>query len=252
MENLKSGYSRLDGISPGRWETLAQKKVFFGHKSVGVNIIEGLREVMVLRPAVKLNILETASPDDFSRPVFAHALVGTNKDPGSKIRRFREIMDGGVGRSVDIAFYKLCFVDIDHTTDIEAHFKEYTDSLAGLKAAYPDVDFVTVTVPLISRPVGIKARLKKILGRLPWDEADNVKRNIYNDMLRERFKGSLFDLAAIESRIEGTRKATFERNGRSYELLQESYTSDGGHLNATGGQIVALELLSFLAERVDR
>ncbi|MEN6559596.1 MAG: SGNH/GDSL hydrolase family protein [Acidobacteriota bacterium] len=242
----------LDAVPGTKWEALSQKKVFFGHKSVGVNIVQGLREVMERRPAIRLNIRETADPADFSGPVFAHALIGANRDPGSKIRRFREIMDSGVGRSVDVAFMKLCFVDIDHTTDVEALFKEYAEALAALKADHPGVDFITVTVPLTSRPVGIKARLKRILGRLPWEEADNVKRNAYNDLLRERFRGSLFDLASIESRIDGDHKATFEKDGRRYELLYRPYTSDGGHLNAAGRQIVAIELLRFLAERPGR
>ena len=247
MKSLQSGHDRLDAISPHRWEILAQKKIFFGHKSVGQNIVAGLEEVMARRPLIKLDILETSDPADLVKPVFAHALIGTNKDPVSKIVRFSQIMDSGVGRSVDIAFFKLCFVDIDHSTDVEALLNSYAHSLARLEAEFPDVRFITVTVPLISRPVGIKARLKKLLGRLPWDEADNVKRNVYNGMLREKFKGSLFDLAAIESRIDGERKATFTKGGKDFELLHRPYTSDGGHLNSTGRQIVAIELLIFLA-----
>jgi len=252
MTYLDQIQADLDAVPGERWETLSQRRIFFGHKSVGVNIVQGLQEVLARRPAIRLNIRETADPADFAGPVFAHALIGTNKDPGSKIRRFREIMDGGVGRSVDVALMKFCFVDIDHATDVEALFRDYADALSALKADYPGVDFITVTVPLISRPVGIKARLKKALGRLPWDEADNIKRNVYNDLLRERFQGSLFDLAAIESRIGGGRKATFEKDGRRYELLYRPYTGDGGHLNAEGRQIAAAELLRFLAERPGR
>jgi len=251
-KSVQAGLERLDEISADEWEALANRRIFFGHQSVGQNIIDGLTGIMARRPSIRLSVRETSRLEDFAKPVFGHALIGKNKDPLSKIERFREIMDGGVGRSVDIAFFKLCFVDIDHTTDIEALFRDYGDSLADLTEKYPDVKFVTMTVPLISRPVGIKARLKELLGRLPWDEADNVKRNVYNDLLRERFKGSLFDLAAIESRIGGERKATFEKDGKSYDLLYKPYTSDGGHLNAAGRQIIAIELLSFLATLEDR
>ncbi len=247
MKLLEQRNAILETISAEQWERLSQKRIFFGHKSVGTNIIDGLRDIMKLRPAVKLNILESASPSDFGSPVFAHALIGTNKDPGSKIKRFLEIMENGVGREVDTALFKFCFVDIDHSTDIEALFKTYVEAVERLENQYPHMKIVTLTVPLTSKPVGIKARLKKLLGRLPWEEADNIKRNVYNDMLRERFKQSLFDLAAVESGIDDARKATFTENGRDYELLYRAYTNDGGHLNPVGRQVVAIELLRFLA-----
>jgi lysophospholipase L1-like esterase len=90
--------------------------------------------------------------------------------------------------------------------------------------------------------------LEKILGRLPWYEEDNVKRNMFNDKVRAHFKDTLFDLAAIESRIDDTKKATFRVNGKAYDLLYHAYTDDGGHLNSTGRQVVAIELLRTLAE----
>jgi hypothetical protein len=247
MEILQAGYSRLDEISQARWDVLSQKKIFFGHQSVGVNIIEGLKEVIARRPGINLNIRETFDSVDFSEPVFAHSPIGKNNLPVSKIERFREIMESGVGQAADIVFLKFCFVDIDHATDIESLFKGYVELIDDLEKRFPNLKIVTFTVPLQSKPVGIKTRLKKILGRLPWYEADNVKRNLYNDMLRARFKESLFDLAAVESRIDDTKKATFRENGKEYELLYRAYTDDGGHLNSTGRQVVAIELLRTLA-----
>jgi hypothetical protein len=54
-------------------------------------------------------------------------------------------------------------------------------------------------------------------------------------------------MAAIESRIDDTKKATFRDNGKDYELLNRGYTDDGGHLNSIGRQIVAIELLRTLS-----
>jgi len=247
MNNLQAGFARLDGISQDRWDALSQKKVFFGHKSVGVNIIEGLEEVMARKPGIHLNIRETIDPADFSGPVFAHSSIGRNKAPLSKISAFKEIMESGIGQAADIAFFKFCFVDFDRATDIESIFRSYVGLVNDLERHFPGLKIVTFTVPLMSKPVGIKTRLKKLLGRLPWYEEDNVKRNLFNDMLRARFKGSLFDLAAIESRIDDTKKATFRDNGKDYELLNRGYTDDGGHLNSIGRQIVAIELLRTLS-----
>ena len=246
-ENGQAGLTRLDEISADRWVALSQKKIFFGHKSVGANIIQGLEEIMARKPDLLLNIRETIDPADFSGPVFAHSSIGRNKAPLSKIEAFRDIMESGVGRAADIAFFKFCFVDFDHETDIESIFKSYVALVGELRNCFPRLKVVTFTVPLLSRPVGIKTSLKKLLGRLPWYEEENVKRNLFNDMLRARFQGSLFDLAAVESRLSDTKKATFRVDGKDYELLNRALTDDGGHLNATGRRLVAIELLRTLS-----
>jgi hypothetical protein len=247
MEALRKSYSRLDEISQDRWDALFQKKIFFGHKSVGANIIEGLKEVMAQRPNIRLDIRETTDSADFNGPVFAHSPIGKNKEPLTKLDRFREIMEGGVGQAGDIAFFKFCFVDIDHETDIGSFFDRYVNLVDELRKRFPDLTIVPFTAPLLSRPVGLKTRLEKILGRLPWYEEDNIKRNVFNDRLRTHFKDALFDLAAIESRIDDTKKATFRAEGRAYDLLYRAYTNDGGHLNSIGRQVVAIELLRTLA-----
>jgi hypothetical protein len=153
-----------------------------------------------------------------------------------------------VGRVADAVFFKFCFVDIDHVTNIASLFQSYVQLIEGLEREYPDLQIVPLTVPLLSKPVGTKTRLKKLLGRLPWYEEDNVRRNQFNDMLRARFKSSLFDLAAVEARIDDNKRATFQDEGKTYELLYRPYTDDGGHLNSIGRQVVAIELLRMLAD----
>jgi len=244
---LGSYYARLDAIPKERWEALAQKKIFFGHKSVGMNILDGLRDVIKERPLIKLDIREADDPAAFSSPVFAHALVGTNSKPETKIERFQEIMRTGVGEAVDIAMLKFCFVDVGHSTDIEALAQSYAEGLDLLSGEFPGVKFVAFTVPLFSDPVGWKNNLKKLLGRLPFYDADQVQRSLYNDLIRERLKGSLFDIAAVGSRINEGKKATLKKDGREYEILYKGYTYDGGHLNLIGRQVFAIELLIHLA-----
>ncbi|HSA94419.1 MAG TPA: hypothetical protein VLJ16_00105, partial [Acidobacteriota bacterium] len=197
-----------------------------------------------------LDIRETADPRDFERPAFAHAQIGKNKLPQSKIDAFREALEGGVGPNADIAFFKFCFVDIDHQTDVPGLVESYVQALESLKGRFPGTRFVAFTMPLVSRPVGLVTRLKKLLGRMPYYDAEHIQRSLYNDMLRERYKGDMFDLAAVESRIDATRKAAYKRGGRDYEILNRAYTDDGGHLNAVGRQVVAIELLIYLASLV--
>lgn len=243
-------YARLEAVPQEKWDALAQKRVFFGHKSVGLNIIAGLEDVMRRCPSIRLEIRETAEPKDFQMPVFAHAQIGRNKLPHSKIDAFRKALEDGVGPNADIAFFKFCFVDIDRQTDRAALVESYVRALEDLRNRFPGTKFVAFTMPLVSRPVGLISRLKKLLGRMPYYDAEHIQRSLFNDMLRERTKGDVFDLAAVESRIDATRKATYKRDGRDYEILNRAYTDDGGHLNAVGRQIVAIELLIYLASIV--
>jgi hypothetical protein len=62
-------------------ETIAGRKLFFGHQSVGWNIIDGLKDISAsagisLPPAVK-----TRSAGDIAGAGLYHAEVGKNVDP---------------------------------------------------------------------------------------------------------------------------------------------------------------------------
>ena len=39
MQVTESNFSELDTVPQDQWDALSRKKIFFGHKSVGVNII---------------------------------------------------------------------------------------------------------------------------------------------------------------------------------------------------------------------
>lgn len=174
MDRISDYESRLDTVQQERWDSLAQKKIFFSHQSVGQNILDGLKDVMASHPAVKLDIRETSSPGGFEKPVFVHAFVGENKNPKLKIDHFRKILDSRVGQLSDIVFLKLCFVDIDRNTDIEDLFKYYDETVQSLTNQYLNLKIVTITVPLTTQPSGLKAVFKKMLGRYPWIKEDSI------------------------------------------------------------------------------
>lgn len=97
MEEQKIHNNVLENIPASTWEKLVQKKIFFGHQSVGNNILDGIRDLMKENPRIKLNIIETNNPTDFNAPLFAHARVGKNRDPRSKIDAFANFIDKGIG-----------------------------------------------------------------------------------------------------------------------------------------------------------
>ena len=77
----------------------------------------------------------------------------------------------------------------------------------------------------------------------------NILRNEYNETLRKEYvnKGTLFDLAEIESTFPDGSRSTFKRNRKLHYSLVPEYTYDGSHLNEIGRKKVAEQLLIFLA-----
>lgn len=246
-DSLDVSYQRLREIPHHGWESLAQKRIFFGHQSVGQNIISGLSRVLAISPEVRLNIRETAAAQDFEAPVFAHARIGQNVDPKGKINHFRQLLRSGIGRTADVAFFKLCFVDIDRTTKVEALIDYYDQTLAGLREEFPNLIIIPVTVPLTTAAPGLKAKIKRILGRGTTMKADNIKRQAFNDAMRCKYGRELWDLADAEATTASGTKATFHDRGRLFFMLNPDYTTDGGHLNDAGSQALAVDLLLRLA-----
>ncbi len=236
-----------DDVMPASWEKLAQKKVFFGHQSVGNNIISGIKDLMPKNTSIKLRILETENPSDFSSGIFAHHGVGQNVDPESKIKDFVRIMDQGIGGKADIAFFKFCYIDFNAHTNIQQLFNDYKNSMSILKEKYPQTVFMHCTVPLvIQTKTTPKSMIKKILGR--DDSVQNIARNDFNELIRKEYGGKahIFDIAEIESTYPDGSRESFVKNGKTYYALVPAYTDDGGHLNESGSKIVADKLLMLL------
>jgi hypothetical protein len=220
---------------------------------VGNNIVDGIRDIVASYESLSLNIVETKDVDQIECPMLAHAQVGRNLDPESKIAEFKMLMEGGLAEKVDIAFFKFCYVDIGSTSNPDAIVAKYCKAMNKLKSCYPQVVFVHVTVPLCGPPKKLKGILKSSIKRLigrPSILDDNLVRVRYNALLRERFSGKepLFDLALYETLgPDGLRHYSF-RDGREVPILVRSYTDDGGHLNVMGWRHMAEQLLIKLLD----
>ena len=248
MVEQKVQYNSLNDISASSWEKLSKKKIYFGHQSVGFNIIEGLKDLMKENPQIKLNIVETNNPDNFNKGIFAHSRVGKNFDPKSKIDEFAKFVEQGIGENADIAFFKFCYVDVKSETDSQKVFDDYKQSMSNLTKKYPKTIFIHITVPLRFVQTGPKAWIKKIIGRPMGGYDDNIKRTEFNELLINEYNGKepIYDLAKIEStRPDGTRE-TFSKDEKTYYALFSDYTYDGGHLNESGRKKAAEQLLILL------
>lgn len=252
MPEQAAEFKALKDIPEDTWTTLSQKTLFFGHQSVGYNILDGINDLMAEYPQIKLNIVETTAASALEKPIFAHSKVGKNSMPQSKIDAFATFAEQTFGNKADIAFFKLCYVDIKPDTDVDALFAAYKNTMHELKQLYPKTTFVHVTVPLTTRQTGPKAWIKGLLGKPIWGVEDNINRNRFNELLRSEFgeQGLLFDLALAESTTADGTKSSFTKDGKRYNQLAPSYTYDGGHLNETGRKVVAERLLVFLANLI--
>jgi hypothetical protein len=209
-------------------QTLSTKAIYFGHQSVGYNIMDGVQALVTGTPGVTLRIEGTSDPAAMRKGVFAHAGNGSNGDPAGKIAAFQASVQGGIGAKVDIAFFKFCYVDFDGSTDVASLFANYRAKMTALKSAYPTVRFVHFTVPLTTGPA-----------------ADNAVRERFSDLIRSTYSGAepVFDLAKTEStRPDGSTEMV-----GGVRALAAAYSSDGGHLNSAGQDAVARALALYLA-----
>jgi hypothetical protein len=228
-------------------KTLEHEYVFFGHQSVGDNVVEGLRDLLAEDPRLHLTIVRSDVPHRTSSPAFVESHIGQNTDPASKDRAFRQIMNSGFGAAGGIALYKYCYVDFGPSTDVARVFDEYRKTIEDLEQQYPALKVVPVTVPVRTVEAAAKAWVKNALGKNT--ERDNsIKRNDFNAMLRHHFGSRpIFDLAAVESTREDGSRVYFLQNEKTVYTMAPEYTTDGGHLNEIGRRAAARQLLEVLA-----
>jgi len=252
MEESKIIPANLKMVSEINWKNLSEKRIYFGHQSVGFNIVDGIKDVMKEHQSIRLNIVETNNSSDFNAPIFAHSRVGINSDIKSKCQAFIDIVENGVGDRSNIAFFKFCFLDVTEGMDVEKMFGEYKRTMSLLKQKYPRTVFVHVTVPLTTVQTGVKVWIKKLIGKSVLGYDDNIKRNQFNERLKEEYQGkeAIFDLAVFESTLPDGRQALFTSGGKTYFSLAREYTNDGGHLNPLGRKMIAEQLLIFLANTI--
>ena len=243
----------LQTISDSALAQLAQRRIFFGHQSVGFNIVQGIEEVMAADPRVKLRLVKSATPETVDGPALVHAAVGENTRPESKDADFRKILEAGFGATGDIALYKYCYVDVTPATDVTLLFEGYKRTMAALEARYPGLTFVHVTQPLVAPESALASRLRVLLGKAS-DRVLNAKRNEFNRLLVAEYgaTGRVFDLAAAESTRPDGSRVSYRLDGQTVYALAPEYTNDGGHLDAEGRRHVAEQFVAFLARLTPR
>lgn len=221
--------------------------VFFGHQSVGADIIRGLSELSDVERGTGPRIcdrhhIDTSRGAADTPWLLIHSPVGRNREPLSKLDEFERLTREEFATRIDVALLKFCYIDITSATPVAELFQTYITRMTALADAIPHVRIAHVTVPLRSVQPAWRAALGRVLGRSDPEVEHNRAREDFNRRLREAVPpASLFDLAAIESGQP--------ENGLDQALprsLRADWTNDGGHLNALGRKIAARTFLQFL------
>lgn len=248
IEIMNLDIKKATDIPDSTWKNLETKSIYFGHQSVGYNIVDGLTKILEENKSVSLNVVEIEDNDQKESPAFYHFSNGINKDPKSKIQSFKKFITNRKD-TLDFAFYKFCYVDIHSNTDINEVFDFYVKSMDALHKEHPDIKLIHFTCPVRVIETGPKAFLKKILKKNIGVQ-DNIARGEFNKLLLDYYgdKQFVFDLAKWEStRLDGSRVYSII-NDKPVYYLNHDFTTDGGHLNEAGSMFVAEQLLVYLAQ----
>lgn len=236
-------------------KTVATARVFFGHQSVGRNLLAGV-QALATEAGVPLRIEEVKAGESPEGPGLFHSNIGENGAPDGKIAQFAASVAGSAGPAYDVAVLKLCYVDLDEGSNEQspvALFKRYEESVKSLSEQRPQTALIHATMPLTSDPPGWKTTLKRWLGKSTWTDDANRRRAEYNQQLRQRFvAGDTFDIARIEATRPDGSVSSFTFGGDEIETMYGGYTHDGGHLTEAARRHMAAAFLHTLADSVRR
>jgi hypothetical protein len=230
--------------------TLQHARIFFGHQSVGNNLLNGIARLYMSLPGQSafLPFRDTSGyPEDY----FAAERIGENTKPASKCAGFAHALARFTEHAPEIAMMKFCYVDFGTGMSAKEIFALYVSTIDSLKRLYPQITFVHMTAPLTAPRSGMKELVRKLIGRGEKFESDNIERNTFNQLLTTHYAGEpIFDLATVESTRPDGKRETFDADGAQIFTLVPDYTTDGGHLNETGQLIAAREMVHTLAAAI--
>ena len=123
-------------ISAEELAQAAEVRLFFGHMSVGENILSGISALYAAKGLTQPRVVQFPVEGPLSQVLasgaVAHAQIGQNGDPLGKLRNFDALLRSGLADQVDVAVLKFCYVDFTKSTDVDQLFREYRKTLDAL------------------------------------------------------------------------------------------------------------------------
>ena len=243
---------------------ITQLYMFFGHNSVGGEIVDGLGSVVQnlriishSRSLISSNGAAYFNQNGSRQPgllnVSTYDLYRNYGQARQSVELFVEqvrfIINGNAtipGQRLDIVFLKFCFYAFYDMTDEQADllFDYYATQMDALQSQYPELIVVHFTQTI--RPCGNFQNI--------YDA--NTRSMHYRSRMLERYghTGRVFDLALIEATAPNgqVNHCSYRDNAGNpvlglYQSYAPSSTSNDGHLSTAGRQAVARRLADFLA-----
>jgi len=248
-ERVLNNKESLKEISGEMIEIFGKRRILFGHKSVGYNILSGVEDIRKSDGRFKgMNIKELKEDSgELTEGGIYHLQNGKNGFPKDKCDAFKKLLsDKGIGSRVDIAFFKLCYVDFRPDPNVQEIFDYYVKTIDSVKNQFPKLKIIHVTVPLTAHTWGAKSYLRNLFK----GDLTNVRRNEFNKLLITKYKNKdfIYDLASVESTHPDGKRESFRYKGEDFFALAKQYSRDGGHLNQLGSFHAAKELLLVLSK----
>ena len=243
---MTSSSATYADVTPEAWSRLSARRVFFGHQSVGGNLLDGVSDLAAAGNDV-IEVRDAAASPGLTEPGLYHARLGRNGSPETKLADFAAAVNAAAPGPLTAAM-KFCYVDVTADTDPTALFEAYRRTVDELRAARPDLTVVHVTMPLL-RDRGTLRHFAAAVRGLGSGREVNAVRHRYNELLRTEYAGRepVFDLARIEATGADGELRTIGFGGQRVEVLAPEWTNDGGHLNEAGRKRAAAEFLALLA-----
>ena len=114
----------MDDALKTDFDRVSSARVYFGHQSVGGNIMDGLADLQGQLGQPLIRVGELGSLDvSGDHGVLLHTKVGKNEQPVSKCQDFQRILDQQLAGRIDVALFKFCYIDFSETSDVEAIFQ---------------------------------------------------------------------------------------------------------------------------------
>ena len=223
--------------------------IYFGHQSVGNNIINGIKEILIENEINDFKPFELNAISTLPKNYFVHSPIGKNGNPISKIEDFKKDITILKNKNLKIAMMKFCYVDFNEKTNIDKIFDYYIKAIDSIKTKNPNLIILHLTVPLKSERSFLGKIKAYLTGKSDKTFNDNYVRNQYNDLIRSKYSSEyIFDIAKIESTYPDGKREIKTLDNKSCYYLSKIYTSDGGHLNGFGQKVVANELINKIAK----
>lgn len=240
----------IDSV-PDRLQPL-RTRVLLGVQSIGMDVSRGIDDAYARAKLADPKVAKWEKVKNSKGSVVAVAKIGRNGDPLSKMRAFAGLVNDAPRGSVNVAVMTLNYEDVSANTNVDQVFQSYFETMDSIERANPDITFLYATVPVTTANSWREVAKDEVSGLNDVEQPawqDNIARERLNALIRAQYAatGRLFDIAALQARIDGSRVAAKTHENQWYYVMNPALAKDGKRLNTRGAAQLADTLMRLVA-----